>query len=347
MRSRFVRLTRALTLAAVAGLLVFPGSAAATTNEPIAQTGGATVTLPLTLPLLGTSLTVDVVLDDTGNISGVTLTPPTSFTQTTTEPTRVKFENADGTTKVSVKAKGSKLAVNAKTGLLAQLTGKGSWQADVFGTAAKSSVGYAIGDDGKGNPTLAIGPVSAAGGITATVKTPVTKSNDKRAYATGGVTFASGGYVKRLTITVSVNKETGKANLAVTLSGKDRMRMSGTLAQLTGPRTWSAHLCDGTLVTVNYHVGPGAEAVFDSASGAPVTSKKLGKGFWAKVNGSWVGVLVTLRENKDGTYTLRAAGFSGKCKSANASAKRDGHGGFTLSSFRRDDDNDHKRWGRD
>jgi len=340
MRGRFVRLTRALTLAALAGLLVFPGSAAATTNEPIAQTGGATVTLPL----LGTSLTVDVVLDDTGNISGVTLTPPTGFTQTTTEPTKVKFENADGTTKVSVKAKGSKLAVNAKTGSLAQLLGNGSWQADVFGTGAKSSVGYAIGDDGNGNPTLAIGPVSAAGGITATVKAPVTKSSDKRAYATGGVTFAAGGYVKRLHITVSVNKETGKANLAITLSGKDRMRMSGTLAELSGPRTWSAHLCDGTLVTVNYHVGPGAEAVFDSASGAAATSKKIGKGFRAKFTGSWVGVLVTLREQKDGTYSLRASGLSGKCKS-NAGAKRgDGRGGMTLSSFRRDDD-DRQRWG--
>lgn len=310
MRPTVPRLAGILTTAALAGLLALPAGAAATTNEPIAQTGGMTATLPL----FGTTLTVDVALDTTGNISGVVLTPPGDFTQTTTEATKVKFENTAGTTTVSVKAKGSTMSIKASSGALADVSGTDSWGADIFGTGAKSTVAYTIGDDGTGKPTLAIGAISAAAGIVATPIAPKSHSDeDEDASVSGGATFAFEGYVKRLSISVSVDRESGKARLQITLSGKDRQRTTGTLAELAGPRTWSAHLCDGTAVTVTYHVGPGGSAVYDSATGAPATAKKYDHGFQADFDGTNVGVKVALKANEDGAYTVMASGFSGSC----------------------------------
>ena len=69
-----------------------------------------------TLPLLGTTLTVDVALDPTGNITGVIITGASGLDQTVQEPAKVKFETADGTTSVSVKAKGAALSMSAKAG---------------------------------------------------------------------------------------------------------------------------------------------------------------------------------------------------------------------------------------
>ena len=64
-RSRWRTPARAAGLALMAMALLLPASAFANTNEPIAQTGGMTVTIPM----LGTSLTVAVTLDAVGNIS--------------------------------------------------------------------------------------------------------------------------------------------------------------------------------------------------------------------------------------------------------------------------------------
>jgi hypothetical protein len=123
---------------ALLGLIVaFPGGVAATTNKPIAQTGGMTATLPL----LGTSLTVAVTLGDTGDISGVGLFPATGLARTSpaTDKEVVRFSTSDGTTKVTVKAIGSRLSIVAKTKTLADLKGSANWSADVFGTGSKST----------------------------------------------------------------------------------------------------------------------------------------------------------------------------------------------------------------
>jgi hypothetical protein len=298
------------TAAMLAGLLAFPVGAAATTNEPIAQTGGMTATLPL----LGTSLTVDVSLDTVGNISGVTLTPSGDLTAQTEKPTVVKYANTAGTTTVSVKAKGSRLSISAKSATLADLVGDGTWAADVFGTGADSTVPYTIGDDGSGAPTLAIGTVAPASGITAEVKAPVMKAEDDEASASGGVTFSHDGYVKRLKISVEVDREDGHAHLRITLSGKDRQTLTASLAELAGPKTWSAHLCDGTPVAVNYHVDETAGTVmFDSATGAPATATAREHGLSVRFDGTRVGVKVSLQAIDGGAYKLVVKGRSGSC----------------------------------
>ncbi len=338
--------TRARLASAFGGLMIiallaFPAGVFANTGEPIAQTGG----MSATLPLFGMPLTVDVTLDKTtGNISGVALTPTGDFTASTTKPEIVKYANAAGTTTVSVRAFGSSETVRAKSGALADFLGSGSWSADVFGTSSTSSVAYTIGDDGSGHPTLAFGTITPGTNITDSVTGPTMHSGDRGSWAIGTVKFSYQGYDKRLTIAVGVGKD-GKASVKLTLSGRDRQKTTGSLADLAaaGQRTWSAHLCDGTAVAVLYHVvdtaGVGSIA-YDSATGGTVTTKSFtGKGFgdkhgsdakasglWARFDGTAVGVSVWLRDNGDGTFRLVTRGFSGWC----APAKPDHQLGFGL-----------------
>ncbi len=196
-----------------------------------------------------------VSLGPTGGISGVTLTPTGALSQMSSSATIVRFSNADGSATLKVRAAGSSLSVGARTKTLASLVGNGTWKGDVFGTGSPSTVAYTIGDDGSGKPTLAIGAINAGAGITATVDAPKTKTARKWSTAWAGVTFAREGFVKHLAITVTVKLADSSASLAVTLSGKDRQRLEGTLAGHHRLSTWAAHLCDGTAVAGRaYHV---------------------------------------------------------------------------------------------
>jgi hypothetical protein len=306
-------------LALLALLLVFPASVLANTNEPIAQTGGMSNSL---VPLIGTPLTVDVTLDPaTGNISNVALNPALTKDTTKSNDHFMVFASSDGSTKVSVSAKGSRLSIGARVKSLGDLVGNGTWSAAVFGGTVKSTVAYSIGKDGSGNPTLTIGAISTPSGVTATVLTPGTKKaksvKDAHkvdwAFASGGVKFSSGGYTKTLTIAVWVSKPDGAASLRITLSGKDRLKLQGTLAQLAGARTWSAHLCDGTPVSVNYHVDGTGKVVFDSATGPNPVNKQLGKGLLVRYKGTSVGVLIWLKSIGNDQFKLNVLGQSGHC----------------------------------
>ena len=315
-----------LTGLALAGFLLTaaPAGVLATTNAPIAQTGGMTATLPL----LGTPLTVAVTLDGTGKISGVALDPTSALSKTKSGDDFVKFTNTDGTVKVTVKAMGGQLAIKAKAKQLSDLLGTGSWSADVFGTGAKSSATYTVGKDGAGAPTVSFGTVSPAAGITWTLgpapalkvdpdkhmdganKKDDAKAKGSRALAIG--TFSWQGFTKTLSISVNVSSS-GAAGLSITLSGRDAQKLSGTLASLAGARTWSAHLCDGTAVSVKYHVASDGTVVYDGSTGATATEKSFGKGFWAWFDKGRAGVFVNLVKNADGTYDLVVFGRSGNC----------------------------------
>ncbi|MGZ3640936.1 MAG: hypothetical protein ACXVAI_01590 [Candidatus Limnocylindrales bacterium] len=308
-------------LVLLALLLVFPASALANTNEPIAQTGGMSNTI---VPLIGTPLSVDVALDPTtGNISSVTLNPALTKDTAKSNDHFMVFANSDGSTKVLVKAKGSTLSISARVKSLGDLVGNGTWSAAVFGGSAKSTVQYAIGKDGSGNPTVTIGAISTPAGVTAQKAPPTLKTALKAkdpakgswSFATGRVVFSSNGYTKTLSIAVWVSKPDGAASLKITLSGKDRQKLQGTLAQLSaaGNRTWSAHLCDGTPVSVTYHVTSDGKIVFDSATGPNPVNKQLGKGLLVRFKGTSVGVLIMLKNLGNDQYALRVLGQSGHC----------------------------------
>ncbi len=308
-------------LAFAAALLLLPAGVAASTNVPIAQTGGMTATLPI----LGGGVSVTVALDPAGNITGVTVGNP-ALTQTKTSSDFVKFATADGKTKVTVRAMGSRMAISAKATTLAELVGTGTWSADVFGTGTKTSANYTIGDDGSGNPTVSLDtPTGLPAGATWTADSASPKTSedhgDGAATASAGGTFSYKGFDKKLRISVKVEKasgdEPGHASLSITLSGRDVQKLGDTLANLAaaGGRTWSAYLCDGkTAVTVAYHVNADGTIGYDGATGAPATQKTTGDGgLMVRFTGTNVGVTISLKDNKDGTFTLQVRGRSGFC----------------------------------
>jgi hypothetical protein len=295
-------LTRRLVAPALIAIaLAFPVGIAANTTDQIAETGGMTV------PLLGASVVVKIELDAVGHISAVTFTPAGDLSPTKSSDHRVTFANADGTTRIDVAARGHKLSVKARTGTLAELVGDRVWSAAVFGPGTESTVPYTIGNDA-GKPTLVVGAPTVPAAVTATVS-PVKASGNN---VSGMVTFESDGYVKTLKIWVHVDDGGGKAMLKIVLSGKDKQKLTGPIADLVGARTWSGQLCDGTTATVNYTVNADGTVTYVSATPA-ATVKTQGKGFRATFDGTKVRVSVSLQA-KSGSYELKVDGKTGKCK---------------------------------
>jgi hypothetical protein len=352
------------TLAALALLLTtlaFPAGVFANTNEPIAQTGG----MEATFPLLGVPVTVGVTLDEVGKITAVTVNPTGVVEQTSATDTRVKLANADDSIKVTAKARDSKLSVAAKSKTLADFLGEGSWAADVFGTGTKSTVAYTIGEDA-GKPTVTLGEIVAADGVTATPGEPKTWSSKKgtRQWAAGSVLFEHDGFRKVLRIAVAV-RDDGTAWLGITLKGKDRQKLENGLANLAGERTWSAHLCDGTPVSVTYRITATGTVEFVGATGGETTEKVLDHGLKVHFDGTRVGVKVkVVQVGETDQWRLSVKGSSGRCEDpkdgdgdqANHRSRnykdRPGHGdgdrkGDWARFGGRDKANDHGRHGDD
>ncbi|MEX2011578.1 MAG: hypothetical protein WEF51_05035 [Chloroflexota bacterium] len=306
-------LTRRLVAPALIAIaLAFPVGIAAHTTEQIAETGG------MTLPLLGASVVVNIELDAVGHIEAVTFTPAGDLTETKSGDHRVRFANTDGTTRVDIAARGHKLSLKAKTGSLDELVGERTWSAAVFGPGTESTVVYTIGKvDGK--PTLVFGAVTVPASVTATPSAIKASGNN----VSGMVTFESDGYVKTLKFWIHVDQGGGKAMLKIVLSGKDKQKLSGLLADLVavGTRTWSGNLCDGTAATVDYRVTAEGTVEFLVASPATVSVKTKGKGFTATFDGTKVRVSVSLKV--EGTSAeLKVDGKSGKCKEDKAKKVR-------------------------
>jgi hypothetical protein len=282
---------------------------------------------------MGTTLQVDISLDTVGVIKTVVVKPLAGMTQTKTDPDHVRFATADGKTSVSVLARGGWLALTERTTLDNLAGGGGTWSADVFGTKSKSTVDYKIGKDTRGNPTLTLSAVSPASGITATADPTKAKSLKTQwvggwSVASAGVTFSWDGWTKHLAISVSA-KSDGTAALRIVLSGRDRQKTTGTLAALAaaGARTWTAHLCDATPVSVTYHVTTDGTIVYDSSTGGAVTEKAKGHALFVHFNGTFVGMFAWLKSEGNGTYKLIVQGFSGFCGHGDKGQGDKGHGG--------------------
>ncbi len=193
--------------------------------------------------------------------------------------------------------------------------GPGSWSADVFGTGLKSTVDYTVGKAADGSPTLALGAIVAADGITVDAGTPVTKSDeDHGASASVRIAFSRDGYTKKLTIRVSVDGEGDHhASLELKLSGMDRQKTTGALADLVGTHTWSGKLCDGTAVGISYDVLADGTVAYGSATGGTATAKTGEHGFTARFDGTKVRVSVSLKQAEDGSYSLKTSAKRSGC----------------------------------
>lgn len=312
--------TAALGAVTVVGTLGLGSAAMAATNQPIAQTGGAEATITL----LGVPLNVGLELNtDTGDITAVNVTDGSGaaadMTATKVTPTKVRFaSNTDGSTTVSVSAKKNKMSFGVKTSDLANLVGTNSWSADVFGTGAKSTVAYTIGNDA-GAPTFAFGDITPGDGIEANELGAWNGSgkrddDDDDMSAGGRIEFTRDGFRKVLTVVVSVSDDDhddqGHARLSVTLTGRDVQRKS--LADLAGDKVWTGLLCDGkTRATINYNVGTDGMLTVTGTTPEGSTSENGRKGISVRF-ATGDKVSIRLRTSDEGGPAALAVNVSGK-----------------------------------
>ena len=332
MLNRNRRIATGLLGLTLAALLALPAAALANTSGPIAQTGGMTVVLPM----LGSTLTVDVTLDAVGNITNVDLTPPDAFSATGVSPHAVSFATTGDTTKVSVRAVGSKMSVRTSSTSLDDLLGSGTWSAKLYGSADPTTVDYTVSSDADGKPTLSIGTVfvpAVPSGVTHDTPVVGNSSNDWGSSAWARITFSHDGFTMRLKIRVSLRNEGDRpASLSIQLSGKDRQRTTGSLGDLAGDHTWTGVMCNGSPATLTFTVNKDDGTVMFKSSDPVATvldPEEFGFGFKhgfddsehgfkgsffiARFDGTHTKVMVWLHPNEDGTYTLVVSARADRC----------------------------------
>jgi hypothetical protein len=185
------------------------------------------------LPVLGSGLTVSLTRDETGVITEVAL-DPSGATIVKEGDHKVVFLLADGDTQVVVKssskghgdeasAGGVKTTVTADA--TADVTGPGSWSADVFGTGVVT-IPYEVSFDGN-VPSIAIGDIVLPDGVTADIGEPKIKTSDEKSKFRIKVTLISGENKARVSFLASTHlNDDGEleVKLAVTLDAKNHVR---------------------------------------------------------------------------------------------------------------------------
>lgn len=183
-RERKRTLIGCLALAAVVAL---PGTALAEDDKTAPTESGTTdsaatsadhqVTEVLTtLPVLGTGLSLTITRDETGAIASVGLDPADAATVIKEKDHKVVFLLSDEDTVVVVKARGGSVRTKVKADATADVTGPGSWSADVFGNGIVT-IPYTVSFDGI-TPTITIGEVIAPDGVIAEVGEAKTRTSD-------------------------------------------------------------------------------------------------------------------------------------------------------------------------
>ena len=94
-----------------------------------------------TLPLFGTTLTVDVSTTPSGSLAGVAVNPAIGLTATKVHPNRVTFVNDEKTGKVHVETHRGSERTGVVAGSLGDITGKGGWSGDLFNRRGRNRAG--------------------------------------------------------------------------------------------------------------------------------------------------------------------------------------------------------------
>lgn len=233
-----------LTTLAMAVVVALPGIAQAETETDeettTTTTAPGTEVPPVTqvtsvLPVLGSGLTVSLTRDATGTITEVAL-DPSGATIVKEGDHKVVFLLADGDTQVVVKSYskdkgddgeategGVKTTVTADA--TADVTGPGSWSADVFGTGVVT-IPYTVAFDGN-NPSITIGDIVLPAGVTAEIGEPKIKTSEEKSKFRIKVTLISGENEARVSFLASTRLDDDgelKVKLAVTLDARNHVK---------------------------------------------------------------------------------------------------------------------------
>lgn len=178
-----------------------------------------------TLPVLGSGLNVTITRDDTGHIASVGLDPADGATTIKETEHKVVFLLGDGDTVVVVKARGGVVQTKVKADATADVTGPGTWSADVFGTGPVT-IPYEVSFEGN-IPTVTIGDIIAPDGVTAEVGEPKSDIDDDgdEAFYKVKVRLSSGEDTAKVSVAVKTDVDDDgevKVRLSVTLSTRDR-----------------------------------------------------------------------------------------------------------------------------
>jgi hypothetical protein len=328
----------------IAGSLAIPGIAAAHTNEAIAETGG------MELALLGSDLTVDIDLDEFGNLEMVdvfdaTAPPsdpellPDEGDEAPADPHRFRFEDEEDGTRVDVMAKKHKLTSTVKAAAFEDLLGTHTWEAALFpgagGEGQEPGAEEAILGAPPTTVTFTVGGAEEAPTIEiigieglpsdATSEFKPDDEDDEDAAVT--IVFMWNGYTKILKIKIDVDDDGDEdgptAVLRIELRAKDRQRLRAGIEEFVGDHTWTGLLCDGTLATVAYSIdetgvlGLG-EVTFDPVDDGELPgyeAKEQHRGFWIRFDESKARLKVMFGETEDGQWDLKVdAKTTERCK---------------------------------
>lgn len=331
------RMTWLIMSGLVASLLALPVIATADTTNAIAETGG------FSLALMGSGLTVDIALDDAGNIETVDVADvgsepdpsPTASDAAASfdeDPHKFRFELADDGTRVDVKAKNHKLTSKVKAATLADLVGPHVWSGVLFpdatGGDAPTPVTFEISE---ANGQLLIHDV-AVGLLPGDVDYVMDPSDDPGKAA---ITFTWQGFTKTLKIDVDVDDDDGddepSAVLKIELRGKDRQRLRQDLSSFIGVHSWNGRLCDGTQLNVIYNIGDngqiGLPTVTIGGGEGPAdqgyTIKEKEHGFDVRFDDSKARLKVKFSEKDDSLWELKVDSKTDTCKHKDDTGKNE------------------------
>jgi hypothetical protein len=227
------------------------------------------------LPLLGTSLIVDVTSAPGGALASVDVSPNTGLTATTDRPGKVRFVNADGTAKVEVSSRGGGQNVEAKAGQLSDVAGPGTWSGDVFGTGTATTVNFTTVANPDGSPGITGVTTSDT---TAEIGDVRTRSHDDSQEASLSIRFTSGIQSRSLTIRVSTSSHDGQSRAKVAVSLSRVNGQSLPAADVVGAQVWNGVLCDGTPASISYTVNADGSISGASATPAATIDQQSGSG---------------------------------------------------------------------
>jgi hypothetical protein len=177
------------------------------------------------LPVLGTGLNVTITRGDDGEISAVALDPADGSTVVKENDHKMVFLLGDGDTQVVVKVRRNTIQTQVKADATADITGPGSWSADVFGNGAVT-IPYTVSFEGNA-PIITLGEIVTPEGVTAEVGEPKARVSDDgdKAYYKVKVRLASGEERAKVTLVAKTYvDDDGEVKVRFAVSVSDRSR---------------------------------------------------------------------------------------------------------------------------